>query len=170
MRKLVIIASISAIAMIGASGTAMASPPPVNSGNVHSTVTVADTISMTGVGNSVPFGTGSPLDVLDVPAALTPVISVNHHGGATLNEVPQNGGFKYSAGTGDVIPDNAVSIDGIHLADGNPTALKVIASGTSAQQYPEDWKLTIPATPGPGTTYDATTPLFADFALQLIAN
>lgn len=173
MRKLTLsLAAVSALSagILTASPAFASGPDPVNSGDINATVTVQDTIAMTGVGNSVPFGSGSPGDTLDVPAAISPVITVLHHGGATLNVVPQNGGFKYAAGTGDVISDTAVTINGTQLANATPVPLQVIDTGTNAQSFPEDWKLNIPATPEPGTQFDNTTPLFADFELQLVAN
>lgn len=151
-----------------ASPAAMAGTQPVNSGNIDSTVTVVDTISMTGVGNSVPFGQGSPGDNLSVPNAITPVITVLHHGGGTLSEIPVNGAFHYSLGGPEVIPETDVSINGTPLKNGNPTPLQVINSGTNAQSFPETWSLAIPTTPE--SAYDGSSQLFADFSLQLVAN
>lgn len=169
IRKASILGGLATGALVfGLATPAFASGPTnVKSGDIAATVTVQDTISMTGVGNSVPFGSGSPGDTLDVPGAITPVITVLHHGGATLNAEPENGGFKDDSGL-DTIDDSAVTVNGKALGHA-PVALEVVPTNTTAKSDPEDWSLTIPTDPEPGGSFTQGA-LTAEFDLTLIAN
>lgn len=163
MRKLVItgIAAVSAFGIIGLASPAFASGQPV-----RATVTVATTLTLTGINPNIPFGTVIPGTTSTVTNAESPHVVTNSARGANILVTPQNGGYHVAQGQQDKIPDSATSVTTtgqgtVQLVDGAPVVVAVAGMGDNV--YNQDWSL------HPAASTPAGDALFADFEYSAIA-
>jgi hypothetical protein len=161
MRKSIIIAAVSALGILGASGTAFAAGTPV-----HATVQVATTLTLSGINPNVAFGIVIPGTTSTVTGAQSPHVVTNSSRGANIVVTPQNGGFHIATGQPDIIPDSAVSVTTtgqgtVSLLNGSPVTVAVAGMGDNT--YTQDWSI------HPDSATPAGDSLFADFEYAAIA-
>ena len=109
-----------------AGGLLIATAVPAFAGDtpVNSTVTIGQAVTVSGI-QDVPFGNAIPGQTVKKPSAENIEVSMNYTSGS-ISITNQNGGFRQTPGSPDVIPDQAVTI----LTDNGTNANTLNESGT----------------------------------------